>query len=244
MKWYIRIPLTLTCAFLLLGMMDSVVLSGINQPVMAGLFEDHALIRGHDEVSRSDLPEIASGIIKYLKTGSDGDIPRLRGEILFSGKENLHLKDCAAIIRGMTAFRTVFIVMLLVLCAGGVVLRYRQDGKRLRALSADAGGCLAAACMGILGVFLLLAGWGIVDFNGLFLAFHRLFFRNDLWILDPSRDLLIQLMPYGFFVSYASRLLMSLLPCMALMVVFPLLYIRSGRASGSRGEGPFREERQ
>ena len=43
-----------------------------------------------------------------------------------------------------------------------------------------------------------------IDFNSLFVLFHQVAFRNDLWLLDPQTDLLIRLMPIEFFISYAA----------------------------------------
>ena len=43
-----------------------------------------------------------------------------------------------------------------------------------------------------------------MDFNRLFILFHRIAFTNDLWLLNPRTDLLIRLMPIGFFISYAA----------------------------------------
>ena len=43
-----------------------------------------------------------------------------------------------------------------------------------------------------------------VDFNSLFILFHKVAFTNDLWLLDPQTDLLIRLMPIEFFISYAA----------------------------------------
>ena len=49
----------------------------------------------------------------------------------------------------------------------------------------------------ILGV---IAAFGFTD---AFVLFHRLMFRNDLWLLNPQTDLLIRLMPTAFFERYA-----------------------------------------
>ena len=50
-------------------------------------------------------------------------------------------------------------------------------------------------------VLVLLA---CIDFDSLFILFHKVAFTNDLWLLDPRTDLLIRLMPIEFFISYAA----------------------------------------
>ncbi len=56
-------------------------------------------------------------------------------------------------------------------------------------------------------VSLLLAGGLLVvsmtDFTSAFIKFHHIFFTNDLWILDPRTDTLIQMLPEPFFRSMA-----------------------------------------
>lgn len=59
-------------------------------------------------------------------------------------------------------------------------------------------------------VSLLLAGGLLVismtDFSSAFIKFHQIFFTNDLWILDPRTDTLIQMLPEPFFQSMAIRM--------------------------------------
>ena len=63
------------------------------------------------------------------------------------------------------------------------------------------GGCLA-----VLAALTAAAVWAAVDFDSLFILFHKLSFTNDLWLLDPQTDLLIRLMPTEFFIHYAAIL--------------------------------------
>ena len=39
--------------------------------------------------------------------------------------------------------------------------------------------------------------------------FHHIFFDNDLWILDPSTDLLINIVPEPFFMDTAGRIALT-----------------------------------
>ena len=226
MKPLVRILLTLCCAVLLAGTADSVILSGINQGTMAELFAAYSRPRGHDEITAADYPAIAGEIVAYLKTGREEDLPEMRGERLFSERENLHLKDVSAIIRGMTAFRNVFLCLLALMCALYLFLRMKRGAARAADFARLSAGCMAAACMAVSAAVLALVVWGLINFEGLFITFHLVFFHNDLWILDTERDLLIQLMPYAFFERYAAKLMISLIPCVGLIMVFPALYLK------------------
>jgi integral membrane protein (TIGR01906 family) len=44
-----------------------------------------------------------------------------------------------------------------------------------------------------------IAGIISTDFTRYFILFHHMFFTNDFWMLDPSTDMLINIVPEGFF---------------------------------------------
>lgn len=53
---------------------------------------------------------------------------------------------------------------------------------------------------------LLIIGIGallVSDFNKYFTIFHEIFFNNDLWLLDPRTDILINIVPEIFFYTTA-----------------------------------------
>lgn len=54
----------------------------------------------------------------------------------------------------------------------------------------------------LMGSLLLALGtFAILDFNTFWTAFHHVFFSNDLWLLDPMTDNLINMVPEGFFID-------------------------------------------
>ena len=57
------------------------------------------------------------------------------------------------------------------------------------------------AILGMVAAIIVLA---CIDFDSLFILFHKIAFTNDLWLLNPQTDLLIRLMPTEFFISYAA----------------------------------------
>lgn len=100
-----------------------------------------------------------------------------------------------------------------------------SGGRALRAWGkALVGG--AALFLGLAGLLALICA---LDFNRAFIAFHHLFFTNDLWLLDPATDLMIRLLPETFFAQVAGRaaLLAVLGPAGAL--VLGVLLNRIGR---------------
>lgn len=55
--------------------------------------------------------------------------------------------------------------------------------------------------------FLLLSA--LIDFNAFWISFHQLFFRNDLWLLDPSVSIMINMFPEEFFFGMVVRIMLT-----------------------------------
>lgn len=71
----------------------------------------------------------------------------------------------------------------------------------------------------VIPVVFLFISIGIIslDFDKYFTYFHEIFFTNDLWLLDPTKDRLIQMLPLDFFSDAALRIGIS--------YIFGLLFI-------------------
>ena len=59
--------------------------------------------------------------------------------------------------------------------------------------------------------------WAVVDFTGVFYKFHALFFSNYEWILDPEVSRLINMVPEGFFVDIAIRIVVIFIMLILIM---------------------------
>ena len=58
----------------------------------------------------------------------------------------------------------------------------------------------------VLGAFLLIAAYALFDFNSFWMSFHKIFFTNDLFLLNPETDFLIRMMPLQFFISIVFKI--------------------------------------
>ena len=65
------------------------------------------------------------------------------------------------------------------------------------------GAGLLVAIVALVGVF------SLIDFSALWTVFHRIAFRNDLWLLDPTRDYLIMLFPEPAWYAYTLRMVVG-----------------------------------
>lgn len=199
-----RILLTaalLAALFTLLA--QSLVLPARQPQTLQRLFSIHA---DSPRAIAADYPALAQTLSDYLSKRSQ-ELPQVRlqdGSEAFSANELLHLKDVRqlfSLANHLMIISWVFLALLI------VWFWYTHKADRRAVLkTVSTCGFLAAAMLFTLLLFLLL--WAAIDFQSLFYVFHQVLFTNDLWLLDPAHDLLIQLMPLPFFIQYAQEALL------------------------------------
>ena len=112
----------------------------------------------------------------------------------FNQKEQQHMADVQGLFRlcngQVWAFLTVAVIAVM------IEFRLFSEERTLRTFRRTVATILTAVAT--------VAVAAIVDFDSLFILFHKIAFTNDLWLLDPRTDLLIRLMPIEFFISYAA----------------------------------------
>ncbi|MBQ6389940.1 MAG: DUF1461 domain-containing protein [Mogibacterium sp.] len=135
----------------------------------------------------------------------------------FTEREKLHLADCRVIFLGAVRVRLILILVIIgLLFAVWFSIRSRHAkrsgddaidpdlmsyvGRRFSRTLAC--GYLAALIV-LLVAALLIVLMGMEDFTLLFTRFHHVFFDNDLWILDPRHDNLVNVMQESVFADAA-----------------------------------------
>lgn len=147
-----------------------------------------------------DLMLVTEKMMEYLKDKQENLNMKamIQGEVreVFNEKEKAHMEDVKALFLSAIRIRRVSIGVIMVCCA--LFLKNKRMDKFFRWIR-----------LGIL----LTIGWGIVlagvisiNFFQAFQVFHKIFFRNQLWILDPKTDILINIVPQPFFVDTAIRI--------------------------------------
>ena len=170
----------------------------------------------------AQYPEMVHMITRYL-AGETSEFQHryiAEGELIeaFQPHEQQHMADCRALFR--LDRRVLYAGAMLSVALFAVALGRRSLLK----------GC-AAGLGAVMTAVVIIAAMAVVDFDRLFILFHRLSFANDLWLLNPRTDLLIRLMPIGFFTTYAAILGVSWLALNALMLAGAvILYKRGAKA--------------
>lgn len=207
---------------LLLGLLCGAILSvGGSARYMNTLFLRHA-DPGITGVDTAEYPVLARKITAYLLGQADTFQTTLsvHGQTreAFSEKELTHMRDVRNLFALCKTLLLVSIACVLLWLALSFV-----DRRRLPHLTARTY-LITGACVAVLG--LGLAIWAALNFHTLFTLFHKVFFTNNLWQLDPRQDLLLQLMPTGFFVDYAARIGLFWLCGAVIFAIAALMYLK------------------
>lgn len=165
---------------------------------MPGYFEkEYAKYHVTESVSMTmdDLLEVTDQMMAYLRGKRDDlHVETTMGGVsreFFNAREIAHMEDVRGLFLGAVSIRRGCL-MVMALCLI-VLWLLKADFKRTfpRAVCAGTGLFFAASAV--------IAAIIATDFTRYFILFHQMFFRNDLWILDPSTDMLINIVPEGFF---------------------------------------------
>ena len=127
---------------------------------------------------------------QYVAAEEDPNGACRRREV-FQAHEAAHMADCRGLIALDGWVCAGSLAVCAACCAAGVFC-----GRARRLFLQGAGWGLA----GFFGIAVVLGIWAVVDFDGLFVTFHRVAFPQGGWLLDPRTDLLIRLMPVSFFI--------------------------------------------
>lgn len=115
----------------------------------------------------------------------------------FTEREKSHLADCRELFTAGLRWRMIAALMLIAL----TIYIYMHNGKTgtLRLLSAGYLRSIAA----VFAAALIVTALAIWNFTFVFTKFHHIFFDNDLWILYPDKDNLINIMQEQVFADAA-----------------------------------------
>ena len=153
-------------------------------------------------MTMDDLLHVTNEMMDYLR----GDREDLHVKTTMGGQEReffnereiAHMEDVQVLFLKAMSIRTVCLVLTVLLLAFMAATKARMRKVLPSSL-----------CLGTGLFFGLVTALGLMistDFSRYFIMFHHIFFTNDLWILDPSTDMLINIVPEGFFMDTAARI--------------------------------------
>ncbi|WP_288868591.1 TIGR01906 family membrane protein [uncultured Parvimonas sp.] len=148
-----------------------------------------------DEVSglsKEWITEASDSLVKFIKNG-DKEVLKKN----FNEKEILHMED---VYKLFVLDRIVYITLLIIFLAGIIYKFSKKENYFFNMLRKYIliSYALVISFLGICSLF----------FSESFIYFHKLFFSNDLWLLDYETDLMIRILPEEFFFTLFVNVLM------------------------------------
>jgi len=113
---------------------------------------------------------------------------------LFNEKETQHLRDVKSVFLFVDHVQEIALVYIMAYVVGVFVWARERPLHRL-AVHALTGGLLT------IGIIVSLGLVALSGFDQAFEQFHHIAFSNNLWLLDPATDHLIQMFPEGFWFN-------------------------------------------
>lgn len=175
-------------------------------------------------ISRQELMEVTRALLDYIRGKRDNlnvkAVIKGQERYVFNEREIAHMVDVRELfmkgyrLRSILIVASVFLLVILYMLAKKDMIRW-----------------LSKAYMVMLALLLLSGGvllWLINrDFTPYWNYFHYIFFDNDLWLLDPQVDVLIQMVPEQFFFDMVVRIMTHfVLGMLAVGAVLGGIYVR------------------
>lgn len=162
-----------------------------------------------------ELEMITDNIFSYLKDNSQEEALNP----YFNSKEIKHMEDVKTLFKWGFKIKNISLILSLIGIVGLFIL---DEGDRI-AKGIFYGNFIWWTIILIL--FLLIT----MDFNKYFTYFHTIFFDNDLWLLDPNEDLLIQMLPEEFFIDIFNRILLFFISTLAIIQLISYILMMKGK---------------
>lgn len=160
--------------------------------------------------SLDELMDISKDLSNYL---SEGDENLLRPQ--FNDREVTHMRDVFKLLHMMDVLTRISLVLVIVL--GFFTIRNYGYNEFYRYF--------------LKGLLILIVVFGILvlavslNFQRAFTIFHELLFTNDLWLLDPKTDLMIQMLPENFFSGMALNIVRDGFSSLVILVGLGSIFI-------------------
>ena len=174
------------------------------------------------EMEMSDVMQVTKEMMSYLR-GNRADLvvdTKVDGEEreFFNDREKAHMVDVRNLFFGGLWIRRGAILVMAIAIV--LLIRTKADWKRLLPKS------FLITIGSFIGVTLVAGVLFMTDFHRYFMIFHEIFFKNDLWLLDPDTDLLIRMLPEGFFLDMVKRIGFIFLILMVIVLIISVVILK------------------
>lgn len=211
MKSKVMYPLGVICAFCL---MLAFLITAVEAVAYwtPGYYEKeytkYEVLNDLPEMTMDDLLTVTDEMMAFLR-GNREDLhvfTTMGGEHreFFNEREIAHMEDVRTLFIGGLWLRRICLGIVLLSLLG--LFFWQRAGKHAGVVLRTFPKALCIGTGLFFAVALAIAGVISTDFSKYFIVFHHIFFDNDLWLLDPRTDMLINIVPEPFFMDTALRI--------------------------------------
>lgn len=181
---------------------------------------------GVEETTGNTLDElglIVDNIIEYLKGNGKEDLLTP----YFNEKEVTHMVDVQDLFDIAGVLKAISLILSL------IIIVYSAKIESTRELG-------SILFYGLFANHIILIVLGIIislDFTRFWTFFHKIFFTNDLWLLNPKTDLMIKMLPEPFFSGIITNIVLSFFIYLAIIQLIGLYLMK-------RGSGKWRKKKR
>lgn len=177
-----------------------------------------------------DLLDVTHEMMAYLRGNrEDLHVPTIvdgQPREFFNDREIAHMEDVRELFLGGLLLRRISVIIAVFCLVFMMVLKAQLSRVLPRSVCVGTGLFFAVVC--------ILAAIISTNFTKYFVMFHHIFFDNDLWILDPSTDLLINIVPEPFFMDTAGRIALTFGLSIGVLFFACLFLILAGKSRSSK----------
>ena len=199
-SYFLWVPLILTISFEIITFSD-------------WIYEfnwDRNNISYRSNLTNNELDQVSDQIKDYFKNDDEKitiNIERNKSINLFNQREIDHMVDVKNLIKFTLLFERISLVIIFFTL---IISSYINGLKEIQRVLIQ---IIYKSFIIWSGIILLIISGMVINFNYTFTLFHKIFFRNDLWILDPRNDYLLILFPERFFLEI----------CIIILLLFTLI---------------------
>lgn len=163
-------------------------------------------------VPTEDLKLISKNLADYLENKRDNLVFEITYEgeerEAFNNREIHHMIDVKDIYIKLNYLKLISLLLII------SIIALTRKKYLLNSMYYSAG--LSFGFSALLGIIIS------INFNKAFIFFHEIAFSNDLWLLDPRTDLLINLLPLSFFINISIHMLILFiaLQCLGIFIIY------------------------
>ncbi len=212
---YLIATLLAVCTMVFI-IVSSIELAGFSRSVFSYHFKKSNIMQT-TKMSYDDLMKSADKLIDYIKGKEDDLVIELEvdGSVreVFNEREKLHMIDVKDLYQRVKIVKLLCLFFMLAIIVLPRKHKFYGDimNKTVKVIP------VLIAFMAVLGSLFAF------NFDKYFTKFHLMFFDNDLWILDPETDILINIVPQQYFYGLI-MLIVGL--AITLTLLFTYLYYR------------------